>query len=241
MKLKVIAVLLGLLLSANVFAKKVEKNEVKATAEPTPVISVDTPITFMDGDIDYWEKAGETIRDNPNIDLTLRVSGYGGDVMAGERFIKNLLDAEQHGAKIHMRVVAPTYSMHAMLVCAGTDWSIEEGATIMFHEMAGYNSALLGLIDYESTASDPAFENTQNFLLDMCISKGLLTPEDKANILQGKEVYLVMTHDGLVKYTSRVSKVGDLLVRSVVSSFIDTVFLLLMLSVIVFIIRRVGK
>lgn len=206
--------------------------------------SQNTPYTFMDSDVDSWEEfATSLLKTNytPDANIVLKVSGYGGDMMTGNRVVQSLIDAEARGLKVHMDVVGPAYSMHAYLVCFGSDYKIESGGTLMYHQVFGVSTAFFGLIQYKEFALDPASEVTEEYMLNTCIAKGILTQDDKKNILNGKEVYITAVPGGTLKLTKDPDSILLMNTQNVIDVIMNLCILLLVLYTIVAIIRKAGK
>lgn len=240
---KLLSIIVSLLLSTSAFAElSGNKPIINLPALPNPVVIAIVPPVF---DVDFqadWNAIVDRMMTPTTTDVILKVAGYGGDVMEGTQFIHRLMDAESQGVKIHMQVEGPTYSMHAFMVCFGSDVRFMPGGTLMFHHIFGMNSLMLGNVVYKNDSMDPAYDQVEAFLLGQCMNKGILTKQNVIDILNGKEVYVTQKPDGtLVTYTSRKSADNDELYDSLFHLGINLAFILTLLSLVVFIIRRVGK
>lgn len=230
-------------ISADISIKLVPDTQTDAPA-PTPTaipsaIELTMP-PMVDPDDPFWSTVGDAVRSGLIQDVTLRVTGYGGDVLTGFQFIQNVLEGEKKGTKVHMKVTGPAYSMDALFVCAGTDYSIMPGASLMFHQMAGEGSYIFGLIGTRDTETDPAQDAVQNMVMNLCVSKGLLSNQNVKDILNDHEVYVYPNPDGSLKRITTGDNNNPFL-RSVYSLGLSVFFIFALVAGFTYIVRRVGK
>lgn len=114
--------------------------------------------------------------------IIVYLNGYGGSVNGGLRLTTALNNS---AATVVTHVDGNVYSMHAMLTCIGDKKRIASGTHLMFHSYSSGFSGKGSDVTKFYKASDDQFKK---YLEDYC--KPILTDEDIANILDGKDVYI---------------------------------------------------
>lgn len=159
-----------------------------ASVLPT-VITIDTPLTFMGADNQGWEAIIQGLATLKSGDVvTFNVTGFGGEVIEGNRVVNAIVEAEKRGVTVNMDVVGPAYSMHAYITLFADKVILESNGGLMFHEMSSQET-FLRLIPYRVTSLDPASRQLEIYFLHQGLLTQRLTKEDVDAILDGKDVY----------------------------------------------------
>lgn len=189
-----------LLCSTNVFAEAITLN----INPPQPkAIVLDVPESFVGENNNIWIRYGQALREMDIQQWTFKVTGYGGNVLDANRFIKEVVSAQQNGKKIIMDIVGPAYSAHAIITCYADTLIVEPGASLMFHSMSYDKSYLFGLIEYNSSELDPSSQVLQDNLLSHCVSVGLLTTQDVKYLQTDGDIVISYKDDKMVKVYSK--------------------------------------
>lgn len=125
--------------------------------------------------------------------VLFHLAGYGGSVESGERII-NAVTATK--ALVTMQVEAPVYSMHAFIAVSGNKLVIQPFTYMMFHNSSAINvdcSQAEGIDRNETNEQhcihyvNAHLSNVYKFIYERAT---ILTPEEKQEILDGKDVYI---------------------------------------------------
>lgn len=130
--------------------------------------------------------------------ITFHLAGYGGRVDALTELVSNI---HQSKAVINMIVDAPVYSTDAMLAVSGDTLKMNRNSLLMFHAPANILGKMTSQIDCSLlTGTDRGQPESDQCELDKQAQMRLdqqqinslpyLTKQEKAAILEGKEVYL---------------------------------------------------
>ena len=204
------------------------------TLQPKNLV-IETPLTFMQQDFDRWDQIVVQIRAFDGDQITLLLQGVGGIVFEGNKVIRAIQDYQARGHKVIMHVIGPAYSMHAMLVCFADRVTMDEGSSLMFHSAGLDGSFLFGLIHYKASDPDPASKAMVKYMLDACVTKGILTRQNLSWIAQGNDVTIVHEDQTFYKAFSRDPE-GPI---DVVSQVITTIVALALGLLIIAIIKRI--
>jgi hypothetical protein len=192
------------------YAPKAQAEAQATAAPPVPTIpaliqelSIDVPPVITGSD-PFFVKLGAFLNGSlaPK-SITLKITGVGGEAMVGNKFIRDIISAQEKGVSVNMRVVGPAYSMHAFLVCFANKVTLDDGATLMFHSVYVMKTHLFGLVHIRDTSLDPASEASQDFFLNKCKEVGRLTDADIKVIKAGGDVFI--SHEGNRIVTTHVS------------------------------------
>ena len=176
-------------------------------------VSIDTPTTMMfPQDIIFWNTLSMEIRKTPTKKVSLRVQGVGGEAFVLNNIIRSIQDAQTNGIEVNMDVIGPSQSAMAMLVCVGNKIIIRDGGSLMFHSMSHPVSLFFNLISYDGLTNgnnDPSYRTLQNYLLQLCVNKGLLDQNTLKAVNEGMDVTITKENGKINIYISddeRVTK-----------------------------------
>lgn len=162
-------------------------------------LTVRVPKTFQGNDNIFWEQfaAGMEKVDSRLIsDITIQIVGIGGEMQQVVSVLQGMETAKRNGLKIHMEVVSSSYSGHAFFACGGSDISIRQGASLIFHAPYTIKSFFQGLFIYRSLAGSPADDAAQEYMYSVCKKAGILTDRLIQEIKQGNDVTVTQNKDG---------------------------------------------
>ena len=133
----------------------------------------------------YYELELVLMKATKDQTVTFHMSGYGGSVNNGLKLMSHIEASKAHTV---MRVEAPLYSMHAVLVCAAKEVQMTTGGMLMFHDYSG-------VLDGKSNESLKNIKATshlvKNVMTEYCVGKGILTKQEVSQIIDdGKDIYL---------------------------------------------------
>lgn len=205
---------------------------------PEKSVDLDTPMTFMSA-VDVREFGGIALgirhaQDAGIKRVILRIQGLGGIMLSANNLAHAIQSAQKDGVIIDMEVIGPAYSAHAYITCFSNKTTIEEGASLMFHGAGHGDSILFGLIQFTSRDLDAASKASEQYMLQQCKTKGVLTDQNIVDINNNKEVTISKLDGKLIIDTRDAS---DSLAK-VASEFVVSFMLLLVL--IVSIVATVG-
>lgn len=116
--------------------------------------------------------------------VVIYLANFGGYVHSGVQIINAMKDSR---ANIITKVVGPTYSMGALIACAGDKVIVDDYAWLMFHHYSGSFSGK----GSESREMIKAFDTLGKTLMKQeCVAKGILTNEQVQDINNGIDVYI---------------------------------------------------
>jgi ATP-dependent protease ClpP protease subunit len=116
--------------------------------------------------------------------VVLHLANFGGFVQTGVMIINAMKASKAH---IIANVEAPSYSMGALIACAGDEIKMEPYSFLMFHDYSG---------DFAGKGSEAGDmiraldKMSLNLLMNECVPKGILTEEQANSILRGVDVYV---------------------------------------------------
>lgn len=149
----------------------------KGFSQPTKTqnsITLRVPYAFTPEYQIEWEYIQNELiygRHNP---IILLWEGVGGYVYSGKAFIRALNSAYRQGKYVIFNVTGVSWSMHADVVCFGSQIRFAPSGVLKFHAVyqknRGYNVANKDL-------------NDEYYLFNQCISKGFLTPATRDQII----------------------------------------------------------
>jgi hypothetical protein len=213
---------LGLMMNtarANEALKPVSIPVLNLTPARVPVdVAMFTPQTFSNGsDINQWINLSNSFITDKYVKgdrITLYVTGYGGILTYIEQVMRSIEIAKQRGLQVDMVLTGVAISGHAFLLCAADNLVIGNNTSITFHRAGFYANYMNDFIVDRYTSDDPSFKSSEDFMIQTCIRRGLLTFEMTQALYEGKRV--VITKDGTGKLSAVVlddfenNPVGDL-------------------------------
>ena len=116
--------------------------------------------------------------------VIIHMANYGGLVHSGVQII-NAMKASN--ALITVEVEGPSYSMGAVITCAGDEIKLHPYTYLMFHHYSGTFSGKGADSRHQIEALD---ELVRNILVKECIAKGILTLDQVDDIMNGVDVYI---------------------------------------------------
>lgn len=234
--------------------KILTKSDTQITAEVTKLLHAPTqlpnvnittitlPDAFDENNFPVWYKIEDLLLQATNTTFVLRVSGMGGDALMLNDFIRAIQEAQQHGNTVNMNIIGPSASAHAFITCFANTVTIQDGASLLFHQAYGMSSLFFGFVEIRELASDPLIMGISDFMLNTCVANGRLTAQDVKTIRSGDDVILVRNGDNLVKlYKADNASIMNYTIPMLLTKLSSIAGILLFIGAITFIIRRVGK
>ena len=146
---------------------------------------------------DYYMDLGLSIEDEnsyvPHIKILkaatqddtvhIRLANFGGNIWVGA-ILFNAIELSQ--AHVVMDVEAPSFSMGAMLACAGDEINVQPYSWLMYH--AG-SSILMGKTS-DSVAMLNAANRLSRKMMQQCTKLGILTESQITEIENGRDIYV---------------------------------------------------
>lgn len=210
---------------------------IQAPASLSNIPNVVVPIMFTVPEWDQWNQLGQNMATTQLPEVRLIVQGFGGIVFIGNTFIRQMQAAQSKGLKVDMEVVGPVYSLHAMLICFADNLMIDEGVTLMYHGIS-VQTSLFG-IPYNNFDLTPDMQAQEQYFIDACVNKGILTQEDIDHIKNKDDVYITMRHGVLVRqYAPDPMNFTQVFLPYIVEGSVLLVILLGLLSIPIILIRR---
>jgi ATP-dependent protease ClpP protease subunit len=115
--------------------------------------------------------------------VIIHMANYGGQVHSGVRIINAMKSSP---AVVKVVVEGPSYSMGALITCAADEVIMHPYTYLMFHHYSGTFSGK----GSDSRALIKALDRlSYDLMMNECVPKGILTPQQVTDILNGKDVY----------------------------------------------------
>ncbi len=149
----------------------------------TVTLSAPTEFTFENAD--SWQRLGNFIEDTHYKAYVINWAGMGGFNVVGDIFIEHIEAAKKQGKQIIFHLVGNAASMHALVLCHGTEVTGKETNIIIFH-LEGYNE---GNIYYRTKTRTDGNDTDREH--QACVDNGLLTQKDMTQMWTGQEVWIV--------------------------------------------------
>ena|SRR3990167_1232156 len=115
--------------------------------------------------------------------VVIRVANFGGSLWVGAILFNSIQSSK---AYVIMDVVAPSFSMGAMLACAGKEIRLHPYSMLMYHSGSTQQEGKVS----EIQASLNASERLVRKMFAQCLRFGILTQEQINEILNGKDIYV---------------------------------------------------
>ncbi len=113
------------------------------------------------------------------------IAGYGGSTDAGTQLMWYIQNTK---ANTVMRVEAPSYSMHAMLVCSGKHIEALPNTYLMFHD---YSIGYEGKANEALKMIEASNHQLKKVMQDTCLKRKLLTKNEvEAIMTNGTDIYV---------------------------------------------------
>lgn len=184
--LKRLLLLLVVPLIGSVMAAQQPEKDAMKLLEPQAV-TIDTPDDFMSNSESFWIMFNQFLRGTDIKTVELIVTGFGGNVSLLNRTVQAIQDYQKAGGKIIMRVIGPTISAHAILLCYADTIIIDDGGSYSFHQMRSYFELFGGLLVVPGAVITEA-NPLQHAMLNKCVKSKLITKEDLLLVLSGNRV-----------------------------------------------------
>jgi len=207
---------------------------------------LDMPTGFDEQHSNALDQLQQILRKAKNTDFTIRLSGLGGDILMANNFIRAMEDSKRAGNTITFDVIGIAASAHAYITCGANRVIMRPGSSLLLHEAY----AILGLfnehINIRVLSNESIITSITSNIMNTCLINNRLTQQDINTIKKGDDVIILATPGKLTKQyeSDKLTIIGFTVPVFLVylSNLITNLLCIsLLLSVIVWIIRRVGK
>ncbi len=215
-------------------------NDLKAKLQRKSVV-LTIPEVFDESSVEAFNQLETGLREIQNVDVTLEVTGLGGDGLMMNDFIRAIEDAQANGNTIRMDIIGPAASAHAFITCYANSVTMRPGSSLLFHQGYGFISLFMGMLEYRQMATQSIITNMTDGMMQECVKRGRLTAKDTEVIKSGDDVIYIAADGKITKQYERDSaSVIDYTIPMFLVKFSSIVFLLGVLASVVYIIRRSG-
>lgn len=206
-------------------------------------MTIDLPPDFTGNSEDGIRDLIKTLRSSHNTTFNIRVQGPGGDLFLMNDLATAILDSKTQNNTINMRVVGLAASADAFITCYADKVTMDDGASLMFHQAYGIKTQFFGFLNTKVLATDNIMiENMMNQIFNKCSQAHTLTDKDIQTVKEGRDVIITKNNGSLTKtYNTDSADFTEYGLPVLLDKAADLILLLTLLTIIIYIFRKAGK